>query len=169
LTALGLVLATAGCGGDEEEPAAPARTAPPTATVERPDTAPTRAETEPSPEAETPPPPAAETPAESPEDQPGGAGDEVPARSQALFTGRGGRIAPSVVRVPPFIAIRVELRSADGRAYVLRFGDRFVRADREIASVSAQFAGLRPGRTLRGARVGAGNGVRVVASAEPGP
>ena len=29
-----------------------------------------------------------------PEDQEGGAGDEIPARSQALFTGRGGRISP---------------------------------------------------------------------------
>ncbi len=50
----------------------------------------------------------------SPEDEPGGAGDEEPARTLALFTGEGGRITPRTVRVPAFISIRVELRSEDG-------------------------------------------------------
>jgi hypothetical protein len=152
----------AGCGDDEEqatdtdartETAAKTQTEPPQATVTAPGPAPT----------ETVPP-------ESPEDQPGGAGDEVPARSIAMFTGSGGKISPRVVRVPPFIAVRVELRSADGRTYALRFRKRVLRAGGELTSVSTFFPGLRPGRSLVGrslARPGAV--VRVEASAEPGP
>ena len=48
-----------------------------------------------------------------PEDKPGGAGDEVPAQSQALITGKGGKLSPLRVRVPPFIAIK--RRAAIGR------------------------------------------------------
>ena len=44
----------------------------------------------------------------------GGAGDEQAAETLALFTGKNGTIAPRMVRVPAFISIRVELRSADG-------------------------------------------------------
>jgi hypothetical protein len=98
----------------------------------------------------------------SPEEQPGGAGDERAARTPALFTGRGGRIRPRVVRVPPFIAIHVELRSADGGAYQLRFGDRVVRDGQR-----ADFAGLHAGRSLVGE--GSSGSVRIVADAEPGP
>ena len=107
----------------------------------------------------------------SPEDQPGGAGDEEPARSLALFTGKGGRITPRVVKVPPFIAIRVELRSADGRAYSLDFGsNKEIVTGAQIASSSTLFPGLRPNQKLVGSPVGgAGNPVTVVASAEPGP
>ena len=107
-------------------------------------------------------------PGSSPEDQPGGAGDEEPARSQAAFTGRGGRITPRLVRVPPFISIRVELRSADGAAYALAARGRTIRVDREISSASSTFAGLRPGRRLV-LRAGGGRTVAVEASAEPGP
>jgi hypothetical protein len=105
------------------------------------------------------------TPA-SPEDRPGGAGDESPARTQALFTGRGGSVRPRRVQVPPFIAIRVELRSADGRAYRLRFGRRSIAVGGGGRSVSHTFDGLRPGRSLVG--TGAGR-VVIEASAEPGP
>ena len=91
------------------------------------------------------------------EDQEGGAGDELEASSQALFTGRGGRITPRVVRVPPFIAIRVELR-ARGRT---------VRADADVSSASTSFAGLRPGKRL--VLTGPAGKVVVEASAEPGP
>jgi hypothetical protein len=160
--AVALALGAApGCGDDEEEE--PERTAAPPAT-ETEGTAEATAETE----AATETAPEEETEARSPEDQPGGAGDEVPARSQALFTARGGRIGPPLVRVPAFIAIRVELRSADGRAYSLRIGGRTLRVDGDVDSVSAEFDGLRPGRTLTGVASGGGR-VRVEASAEPGP
>ena len=123
--AAAFVLALAGCGGDDEEPSTASETQ--SETTEQPTTA-----TETEAETTTVPPPTAEEPPEtetttSPEDEPGGAGDEEPARSLALFTGEGGRITPRLVRVPPFISIRVELRSADGggvRADVRRRDDQ---------------------------------------------
>ncbi|MGI9081843.1 MAG: hypothetical protein ACR2FZ_06125 [Thermoleophilaceae bacterium] len=107
------------------------------------------------------------TPPRAPEEEPGGAGDEQPASSQALLTGRAGRIGPVQVRVPPFIAIRVELRSDDGRPYALRFGKRVIMVDADTPSVSTTFDGLRPGRRLKGS--GKSGGVVIEASAEPGP
>jgi len=103
----------------------------------------------------------------SPEDQPGGAGDEIPASSQALITGRDGRLSPSAVHVPPFIAVRLVLRSADGVEYSLRGGGRTIKAGGEIESASTTFEGLRPGERL----VLSGPRGRVVIQpdAEPGP
>jgi hypothetical protein len=122
----------------------------------------TQAET--SPVTETTPP--AET---SPESMPGGAGDEEPARVLALFTAKGGRITPPVVRVPPFISVKVELRSADGATYSLRFGDTTITAGEQFDSVSTTIDGLRPGGAIVGRLEGAGNPVRIEATAEPGP
>jgi hypothetical protein len=157
------VLALASCGGDDEEE--PATTAD-TATAE---TAETTATTEPV-ETEVPETAATETrPAPSPEDVPGGAGDEEPAATQALLTGEGGRITPRVVRVPAFIAVRVVLRSADGEEYALRFGGETLRAGGRLESVSTLLDGLRPGDAVVGVPVGAGNRVRIEATAEPGP
>jgi hypothetical protein len=154
-------LAAAGCGGDEETD---------TETAARPQTTPRTEVEEPRATVTAPGPSPEETiPRESPEDQPGGAGDEVPARSLALLTGRGGRITPRVVRVPPFISIRVELHSADGRPYSLTFGSRTVRTGREISSASTVLDGLRPGRAYTGTPGAAGTRVRIEATAEPGP
>jgi len=152
-------VALAGCGDDEatvEQDTVGTATTPATAPQR---TAPEREETVtvPADDLTTP---------RSPEDQPGGAGDEQPASSQALFTGRGGSVGPRLVRVPPFIAIRVELRSADRRAYRLRFGERSIAVGGARRSASSTFGGLRPGRRL----VGTGSGrVVIEASAEPGP
>ena len=159
------VLALAGCGDDEggrvEQDTAGTGKTPPTSPTA---TAPTRTSPE---RVETVTVPADEltTPA-SPEDTPGGAGDEQPEASQASFTGRGGRVGPRRVQVPPFIAIRVELRSADGRAYRLRFGRRSVAVDGDRRSAASMFDGLRPGARMAGT-----GSARVVieASAEPGP
>jgi hypothetical protein len=160
--AVAAVLAVAGCGDDDEE------TADTAARTEK--TAPTETERPQATVTAPGPPPAETTPLESPEDQPGGAGDEVPARSIAMFTGSDGRIRPARVRVPPFIAIRVELRSADRRTYALRFRDRTLRVGGALASQSAVFSGLRPGRALVGRSITPpGNTVVVEASAEPGP
>ncbi len=151
----------AGCGDDEgrveEEGGTSTTESVPTQTT------PPRTETQPERE-ETVAVPGDET---SAEDQTGGAGDEVPAQSQALVTGRGGRISPRLVRVPPYIAIRVELRSADGAVYRLRGRGRRLRADADVETVSTTFAGLRPGRRL--VLVGPQGRVTVEASAEPGP
>jgi hypothetical protein len=71
-----------------------------------------------------------------------------------------------VVAVPPYIGMRVELRSADGRGYALRFGRRSVRS----SGRSVFLAGLLPGREVVGRPVGgSGTTVRVTANAEPGP
>ena len=157
----------AGCGGDDEEDATPPAATTPAAT--EPATtpsAPTTRRARPSRSRE----PGATAPATSPETQTGGAGDEVPAESLALLTGRGGRITPRVVRVPAFISIRVELRSDDGGPYVLRFGRRTLAVRSELPSVSHRFDGLRPGAALVGkSATGAGNAVRIEATAEPGP
>jgi hypothetical protein len=163
LALLAAVAVVSGCGGDKEpsDTAAkpPAKTD--TSTTDR-----TGAKPAPAPRTDT----AAPKPSTSPEvTQKGGAGDEEPARSQALLTGRGGRIAPPVVRVPPYISIRIELRSADGQTYELRFGRRRIRAGGQVSSASASFPGLRPGKVLVGRPVGKGKTVRIEANAEPGP
>ena len=156
------MLGAAGCGGDDEEesPESSTSTAPP-ATQTTPD-----APTETSPPDRTTPPEEAEPP---PEEQPGGAGDEEPAQSLALFTGVRGEVRPRTVRVPPFIAIRVQLRSADRGEYGLVCAGRAVRVDADIATASTRIAGRRPGQQVRCAPLGEHNGVSVVASAEPGP
>lgn len=109
----------------------------------------------------------AKPPSESPEDQEGGAGDEVPASSQALITGDGGRLSPGTVRVPPFIAIRVQLRSADGVEYELTGGGKTVKAGGEIETAGTLFDGLRAGEKL--VLNGPQGRVTIVADAEPGP
>jgi hypothetical protein len=158
---LALALALAACGGDEEEPAATSEAQPPPTA----EPAPTATEET---EAEEPESTEAEPPV-SPEDQPGGAGDEEPARSLALFTGEDGRITPRTVRVPAFISIRVELRAEDEREYGLSFDGETIRVSGGLSSVSTTIDGLRPGEAVVGTPAGAGNRVRIEATAEPGP
>ena len=161
--AIALLLALAGCGGDDEEPSAttPVATAPT-------ETAATETETATVPTVESTVTESAPE-ATGPEDQPGGAGDEEPARTLALFTAENGRITPRVVRVPAFISIQVELRSEDGREYGLRFGDVTITAGGGLNSVATTIDGLRPGKAVAGEPTGAGNRVRIEATAEPGP
>lgn len=165
--AAALALFAAGCGGDDEQK-------PRTAGGE--ETA-ARTTTEPAGDTSTTPTETAGEPTKTeskggkgkgPEDQPGGAGDEEPARSQALLTGKGGRITPRLVQVPPFISIRVELRSADGRGYSLRIGGRTLAAGGDLGSASVTLDGLRSGKAYVG-RGSDGGRIRIEASAEPGP
>jgi hypothetical protein len=157
------VLALAGCGGDDEDKPADRTAAEQTETTE------TAATTETQPPATEP----AETGEDSGgtkapgEDQPGGAGDELPNATQALVTGRGGKVAPATVSVPPFIAITVELRSSDGQDYTLSGGGKSLAAGEGENSATATFDGLRPGRSL--VLSGPQGRVRVTANAEPGP
>jgi len=165
---ISLVMAVSGCGGDDDEPASTPATTAVTETAAtqtegaRNETEQGSPETEIESESET-------EPAESPEDERGGAGDEEPARTPALFTADDGRITPRVVRVPAFISIQVELRSRDGREYGLRFGDVTITAGGGLNSVSTTIDGLRPGKGIVGKPTGAGNTVRIEATAEPGP
>jgi hypothetical protein len=160
---IAVALVVSGCGGDDEQPSSTPET---TAATDTAATASTPGETatEESPGVKT-----ETTPAELPEDQPGGAGDEEPARTVALFTAEGGRITPRVVRVPAFISIEVQLRSADGDKYKMRFGDTTITAGGGLSSVSTTIDGLRPGKAIVGTPEGPGNRVRVEATAEPGP
>jgi hypothetical protein len=175
---LALVLAVGACGDDDEERAERTATPPsttPTETATTEETAPevapeeTETEAEPEPDTET----GTETAPTPPEDQPGGAGDEEPARTLALFTAEGGRITPRVVRVPAFISIRVELRSADGREYGLTFTNETnrvrINVSGQLSSVSSTIDGLGPGEAITGHPIGTGTRVRIEATAEPGP
>jgi hypothetical protein len=97
-------------------------------------------------------------------------GDEEPIRSEAVFTGRGGRLAPRVVRVPAYIAIRVILRSPDAgrdQGYTLTIGGKRLAIGHETALAEAELAGLLPNKSYTG-RSPQGN-VRIEATAEPGP
>ena len=91
----------------------------------------------------------------------------MPNATQALVTGRGGRLSPSTISAPPFIAIQVELRSADGLDYSLSGGGRRLDAGEGENSASATFGGLHKGGRL----VLSGPSGRVVisATARPGP
>lgn len=162
--ALALLLAAAGCSGDDEESAATSTAPKPAPTATAPEPAPTATAPEPAPTATEPQP--APT---SPEDQPGGAGDEEAARTLALFTGENGRITPPVVRVPAYISIRVELRSGDGREYGLTFAGEGIKVGGGLGSVSTTIDALRPGKAVIGIPEGASNRVRIEATAQPGP
>jgi hypothetical protein len=161
LLVIGLI---AGCGGGGKEHAKTSRTdkATPAGTTATSPAATQRTQTATAPAGRT-------QTTTSPESGQGGAGDEQPAYSQALFTGRGGRVTPAVIRVPAYIAIRIELRSGDGGSYALRFAGRTIRASRDTGSTTASFSGLRPGKELTGEPVGGSNQVRVEATAAPGP
>lgn len=156
-------LALAGCGGDDEDKGS-------VTTMPYEEVVPTTSETETTevdPETETLPNDGDGTGVDTGESGQGGAGDEVPAQTLALFTGEDGAIEPRVVRVPAFISVRVELRSADGARYTLAFGDKRLEAGGQLSSVATRFDGLRPGEKLVG--TGTGGRVTVEATAEPGP
>jgi hypothetical protein len=97
-------------------------------------------------------------------------GDEEPIRSEAVFTGRGGRLTPREIRVPAFIAIRVILRSPDAdqdQGYSLEIGGQRLAIGHTAAIDEINLDGLLPDESYEG-KSPQGN-VRIVASAEPGP
>lgn len=161
-----VALALGGCDGDAEEEASTGAT-----TSEQTSERTTSTETatgEVDPETETLPDDGDGT-GTGDESGQGGAGDEQPAETYALFTGEDGVITPLIVRVPAFISIRVELRSGDGEEYGLTFEGKTIKVPSGLSSVSTTLDGLRPGTKLVGTPIGATRKVRIEATAEPGP
>jgi hypothetical protein len=150
------------CGDDEEDADRPAETTPtvstpPPVTTPPPETTGTSKEPDPQSEPRTVPPEELQ-------------GDEEPIRSEAVFTGKGGRLTPREIRVPAFIAIRVILRSVDAgadQAYSLKIGGGRLAIGHARAVDELELDGLLPDESYEG-KSPQGN-VRVVASAEPGP
>ena len=94
-------------------------------------------------------------------------GDETPISTQALFTGRGGTISPRRIRVPPFIAVTVVLRSADGRTYGIAVDGRGMYTN---GTGKLKLPGLRAGdRYVVKNQSGSPARLEIVANAEPGP
>jgi len=160
-------LALAGCGGDDEDK--PSVSAPTTESTTTEQTTTDTETAEVDPETETLPNDGDGNGVGTGENQQGGAGDEQPAETLALFTGENGKITPAVVRVPAFISIRVELRSADGNEYALTFAGETIEVHGGLGSVSTRLDGLRPGTKVVGTPTGASGKVRIEATAEPGP
>ena len=107
----------------------------------------------------------------SPEKQQGGAGDETPIATQALFTADGGKVSPSRIRVPPFIAVRIVLRAKDEKGYTLVVGGKEVAVGEGRTEASVRLDGLRPGgRYVVHNQFGNKPAkLVIVANAEPGP
>ena len=150
------------CGDDDEDSDRPAETmptvsTPPPVTTPPPEVPGTGGGKDPDEEPRTVP----------PEEQ---QGDEEPIRSEAVFTGRGGRLTPREIRVPAFIAIRVILRSPDtgqDQGYSLAIGGQRLAIGHTAAIDEINLDGLLPDESYEG-KSPQGN-VRIVASAEPGP
>ena len=150
------------CGGDDEDDAPTVETTPTT-----PASAPVTTPPPETPDTTKAPDPDAEPRTVPPEEQ---QGDEEPIRSEAVFTGTGGRLTPREIRVPAYIAIRVILRSPDAgrdQGYTLEIAGERLAIGHERAIDELELDGLLPNESYRG-RSPQGN-VRVVASAEPGP
>lgn len=96
----------------------------------------------------------------------GGPGDEVPAEVPAMLEIRGDSLVPPSVRVPPFIAVVVEVRSGSG-SHEVRVGRR-TRTAAPGRPARFRLAGLRAEESVT-VRVAGGRTALVVASAEPGP
>jgi hypothetical protein len=162
LIAAGAALALAGCGGGGggSSQTSAAATAPPPTASNPTLTAPIQTATAPITTPQSP---------SSPETAPGGAGDENPISTQALFTGKGGDIAPATVRVPPFIAVKVILHSADGGSYAIEVAKHELKVDGSNPTASVTLSGLRAGKRYSVDVSGAPETLSIVANAEPGP
>ncbi len=175
VVALALAAGPIACGGGDDDRSGsrgdPGPDAPPTVPPEAgaPPPAPPEGPPGNGPRPEEPAP--ADGPAASPPGAPGAAGPapedggSEPVRAEVIVTGRNGRLTPRLVRVPPYIAVRLAVRSGDGADYRLAVGG-------QVASTTgpgsiAELEGLPPGE--RYVARGSTGTVVIEASAEPGP
>lgn len=70
--------------------------------------------------------------------------------------------------MPPFIAIRLELRSSDGARYELRVDGRTVSTSGSTPG-RVRLEGLQPDGRYVARPAGGGGAISIVASSEPGP
>jgi hypothetical protein len=104
----------------------------------------------------------------APENQPGGTGDEEPVGIDADFTGKGGKLTPSLVQVPPFIAISVTVTAKDGATYTVDFGKAGTVTASPGKPGKLKLDGLHQNGSYVGT-VSTGGKVKIEANAEPGP
>lgn len=153
------ILALVGCGDDERDAASIPAATTPTATAEPTASAPS-----------APPPP---TDAPGTGTATGGGdegGDEIPIRVPLRFELAGGAAEPRGAAVPGFLAIEIELVSADGAAHSVSLtasGRSYGTRVPAGGSATIEVPGLRPGRyeLLDGGEPVA----LIVAGAQPGP
>lgn len=153
-----LALMLAGCGGDAEPAATTAPSAPVVTTQE-------------GGTAELPAPPTGTGKGStSPEDRPGGAGDEEPARSEVELRFSRDGLEPPIVRVAPFIAVRLIVRSVDGSDYDLAVnGPASSGGASGSSKADLDLAGLRPGQKYEVVERNTGSKAAIVASDAVGP
>jgi hypothetical protein len=177
--AVALALAgAAGCGGDDE-PATPSgegaepttAVAPATSTDSTlaTTTTPTAAATAPTtPTATTGVPPGGVTTGEGGESGEGGAGDEEAVRVSVALTLAGGRLAPTTVTVPAFLALEVTITSTGPAATATLPGGATLAIPAGSAATK-RLTGLKPGDYAVTAGGGAKTTLHVVSGGDPGP
>jgi len=142
-----VVLAGAGCGGDDSTALTETqRTASPALTQAPPPTAPTQAPTTVTEELGTATPEIQTSPtvpersggAVAPEEQEGGAGAQEAPQTPVVLTVGGTDVRPLEARADPFVAIALTVRSSDGVKHSVR-----------IATVPGQLAVPPSGRATR--------------------
>ena len=159
-----MVVALAGCGGDDSESSADKEP-----TVERVYRVPTTGQTTPEDTQVTPPP--ASTPAEPPPEEeppPDEGGDEEPAHFDVVFKASRSGVRPRQVNVAPYISVKVTLVSRDGSSHTLAMAGKKLSVGGTRKRAFLVLPGLRPQRGVTGVFDGRTK-VRIVGSAEPGP
>jgi len=148
------LIATAGCGGDDDRTPVTGSTSPPLGRAPS-ATAP--------PGAGAPPAPAPVAPAEPP-----AAGGSQRVRVPATFTLRGGTLTPREVSIPAFLAVQVSVAAVDGRAHTVTIAAD--RAYRLVVPAGKRASILLPGQVpgRYAVRSGAARAVLAVGG-EPGP
>ena len=164
LPALLVVVALAGCGGDDEQTSATQATpAPPPSQTATATPSPTPTAT-PTPSATTQPTPTAT----SPEDQPGGAGDEEAIRVPAEFTiSPDLKISPQQISVPAYLQIEITVRNKSDQPVDVTWAGAKLMTVQAHGGASTTVKGRKKGSYVVSAKPG--GDALIVTGVEPGP